>query len=49
MTLQTVIKDLAQVKTVEGIGQLAALYEIEAADIEEEMAAEYEFEMDDGA
>lgn len=48
MTLQTAIRDLDNVETIEGIAQLKALYEIQSNDIEADMAAEFDFEMDDG-
>ena len=49
LTLQTVIEDLDRVLSLRGVSELRAKYEAMAEAVEEEMAAEFEFEMDDGA
>ena len=49
LTLQTVINDLAAIKSIEGAHRLIEKYEAMADAIEAEMAAEFELEMDDGA
>ena len=47
--MQTVIDDLDRVLSLRGVDELRAKYEALADAIEEEMAAEFGLEMDDGA
>ena len=49
MTLQTIIEDLDRVLTLRQVSELRTKYEALAEAIEEEMSAEFELEMDDGA
>jgi hypothetical protein len=49
MTLQTIIDDLDRVLTLRQVSELRTKYEALAEAIEEEMSAEFELEMDDGA
>ena len=49
LTLQTVIEDLDRVLSLRGVSELRAKYETMAEAVEEEMSAEFELEMDDGA
>ena len=49
MTLQNVIQDLDRVLSLRQVSELRSKYEALAEAIEEDMASEFELEMDDGA